>query len=240
MRKRIYLLFTLILGIALYAYPQNTRQLYKDALIFELKGHVKKCIVKTITETTDDTPFGNFLDGESEYVYEFTSSGEYISDRKNRTARHDKEGKLIFEKFLEEALLFPDITNIKEISYRYDSKGYLIEEFGKEPLDESFQSFKYTYIYDDKGFVREFKLTTGTSTSSVYTYQILSVDKRGNWIKRICKSDIGTTTETRTIYYYDKDETNLEEEIAKKREILESIGKLASEKSKNEAPPFGF
>lgn len=185
--------------MAVTAFSQNPKQTYKDALIFDLKGHVKECIKKSVTKTDDGNMFSALFDGEDEFTYSFSSSGKYTSERKQRTTKYDSTGKLVFERYYIEGVFN---GGYKEVTYKYNKKGLLIEESGTEPFDETSQSFKTTYSYDEKGFLKKETAESEFSTPLIITYKVISVDDNGNWTKRIGKSDNSTTTETRIITYY--------------------------------------
>lgn len=181
----------------------KTKRNNKDALIFDLKGHVAKCV--ETHKTNSDDLWSNLLDGE--YTYEFTAFGAYvISDYENYVPVRDSNGFLISASYTEK-----DIINnrkyTKSVYYEY-SDDKLIREYGKDCIDGNMDNYEYKYLYDKDGNLIKMITKTETTTADTIIYEIQAVDSRGNWIRRKevtqhGNGEISTAIATRKITYYD-------------------------------------
>lgn len=194
MNKRLISVFMVLITIQTLAFGQSPTQHYKDALLFDLKGHVKECMIQR---------------NEKDYgTYNFKISGEYISDENQWMVKHDDSGKMTFSQYYQEIVF---ASGFVETNYVYNANNQLVEKSGSEPFDMDRRTFKTTYEYDSNGFViKEIKEKEYSQTITI-TYNVISCDTKGNWTKRTCTTDetdlfapIGYKpyTETRTIKYY--------------------------------------
>lgn len=195
------LLFTML---CLFAASSSYAQKYKDALIFEMKGHVKECVMTQ--QRNEDEP--------TKATIRFSQDGELIDDLDkytNFTRRRDGQGRIVFESWDDD--MRDETTGlpcIQEHNYVYDSQNLLVEEYGKMPVDFSTISFKETYEFDSNGNIikKIFGDDTNEDEPWITNYKIEAVDQKGNWTVRTWTSELGLFTtnsykETRVIHYYE-------------------------------------
>lgn len=105
-----------------------------------------------------------------------------------------------------------DYDYIFSEAYTYNSAGRLTMHTYESPEQKTVTTYTLDdngrvlgYVEDDEVFENDMSdLTPGkTHTVVSYTYPASSIDAKGNWTKRVAKTDKGDTwTETRTISYY--------------------------------------
>ena len=190
---------------------------YHDALIFELKGEVSNCVVSCHSDSnsSDSNPIKGIEDNY-QYVYKFSKSGEYITDKKNYIPIRNSEGFLIHRSYtVQNFLTDNELTETKYYEYS-DEK--LIKEFGVENLlSGKLRHYEYKYEYNDKGDLILKREYVEGELYAITTYNILKIDSHGNWTEGIETTTyiIETTTyinvettkrvSTRVISYFDDD-----------------------------------
>ena len=183
--------------------PRPPRK-YNDAVIFGLRGHVKKCV------TTCD---GNYTLSTTR---RFRRNGSWIIEKGYKTKR-DKNNRLI--SISEQNIEIYGDNNSDTCKYSCSQtfswkNGLLtanetVEEQDNSSLGLHFTYYLYYYEYDKNGLVRQEIYSDGKTYAETYTYKYLEFDSKGNWIKReveaVSNSDkpLGTHIETRKITYYE-------------------------------------
>lgn len=129
--------------------------------------------------------------------YSYDENGNNTLDEsefKKRVFEYDDKMNLIKEEKYDEKHL------VSIYKYNYDSKGNIIEEnvFTEENVFKS----KHKYKYDNKGNVTEdsfFDTPEHEANTRKYTYEVF--DFKGNWTKRIEKSNYPEIIKREIIYY---------------------------------------
>lgn len=212
---------------------------YHDALIFELKGSVKTCMIYLKDESLGD-------DFNERVSYNFNIQGMiidseniYIRDSKNRIIKQIQESS--------------DFHGNKCVNYWiFDyNKGQISQEtfYSLEQDDNRKKCHSITtFYYDSKGNITK-SINRDLSEDEVLRridmvkeYNYLNFDVKGNWIKREYFDPITLSkcTEFRKILYYSEDELKQDRERKRKRRenIKENLKK--SDGVNNQAPTFGL
>jgi len=186
----------------------------------------------------ENREFNSAGDLENKEIYEYNKTGDMINFTRNYLDETTKE-KLIFEYDKIHNLIIEKYYAMSgklkgrmhtEMTYKYDNKGYLIEQIMSGPGGHGFFK-KSFYVYDNKGNLIEMKeyeyvfktlcKTTyeydrhGNLKKEIYynskgkledefTYEYLRFDNKGNWTKRILYiNGIPRFIIEREIKYYD-------------------------------------
>lgn len=135
-----------------------------------LSGKIKT-VIKNITQLTYDSPMkGDISKSTFLYKYSYNNGGYKV--------QADENGH--------------------NISYKYDEKGYLIEEFEGESSHNRYTSRKKVYKYDSHGNVieKEYYIDNKYDHKDKYKYLY---DKQGNIIEK--------TTKDNEVYHYSYDDS---------------------------------
>lgn len=172
------------------------RQKYDDATFFDLKGHVKSCVIRKSGKVTTTIRFSQIglLD-----FYNDEDNDTYYFDR----ALNFKDGMGIMYEDLDDGdrrIKFGKIwqEDPEGLTIMINKDGQLT---AKSPIFKEFSVLQLllvtttTYDYNGKGLITRERFR-------YYTYQ--AFDKHGNWTKRIVKDEDGKEQgiETRTIIYW--------------------------------------
>lgn len=208
---------------------------YHDALIFDLKGSVKTCMIYLKDESLGD-------DFSERVSYNFNIQGMiidgeniYIRDSKNRIIKQIQESSDFFGNKCVNYWLF-DYNN-GQIS---QETFYSLEQDDKRKKCHSIT----TFYYDSKGNITK-SIDRDLSEDEklrridlVKEYNYLNFDVKGNWIKReyIDPITLSKCTELRKISYFSDEE--IKQDLERKRKRRENFRK--SDGVINEAPTFGL
>ena len=159
-----------------FSVPGISQQM-KDNAIVDLMGHVKECVV---VEHNSDTGTN---------VYRFNESGVLCDGIPSMTNVKREQGYIVEYTELDLYGLFGG-DFIYKIEY---SNGKIIRKTSAYDVT--------TYTYNNQGCCTK-KITSSAGKSDVSTYNYLSFDKKGNWLKREKLSDGKKSIEERLITYY--------------------------------------
>lgn len=173
------------------------KQEFDDATFFDLKGHVKSCVIKENGKLTTTIRFSqigllDFYKDEDNDTYYFNRALNFKDgmgiwyDKSDDGKRQIKFGKIWQED--QEGLII-----IINKNGQLEAKSPILKVSGFAALLAV--SLVTTYEYDAKGLITQ-------EINRYYTYQ--AFDKHGNWTKRIIKDEDGKELgiETRTIIYW--------------------------------------
>ena len=148
-----------------------------DLSLFQLQGHVKKCIIP------------GFISYFGDKVMKFSEEGKLISPHYEEIER-DQNGAII-------EYYDPDSHSTTRIEWK-DGK-----VIGETVLsDDGYFSFSHGYEYDkENNIVQEITARIASPTN----YSNYKFDEFGNWISRTAKADKITWEERRYITYYGSD-----------------------------------
>lgn len=146
-----------------------------DLSLFQLKGHVKKCIIA-------DEYMGDI-------VYEFDKDGMLISPKYERIER-DANGAIIE---------YHDPKRESTVRVKWENGN--VKEV-TELDDDGYNSDAYGYEYDKNNNIVEM-IQAGVAFP--YNYSDYKFDEFGNWISRIQEANGTTIEEKRYITYYGSD-----------------------------------
>ena len=172
------------------------KQVLDDATFFDLKGHVKSCIIKEDGKLTTTIHFGQI--GSLDF-YKYEGNDLYYFDR----ALNFKDGMgITYDKSDDgnRRISFGKVwqEDPEGLTIVIDKDGQLVS---KSPIVKEFNILQLllvtttTYEYNAKGLITRERFR-------YYTYQ--TFDKHGNWTKRIIKDKDGKEQgiETRSIIYW--------------------------------------
>lgn len=184
--------------------PHSTRK-YNDAAIFDLRGHVKKCV----------TTQSNY---DNSTTRRFRRDGSWITDFRGYKVKRDKNNQLISVTKKEVTVESWGDSGKDTCEYNCSQtftwkNGLLMANETTEercnPLGLHFTYYCYYYEYDKNGLVKQEIYSNGKAYAESYNYKYLEFDSKGNWVKReveaVSNSDkpLGTHIETRVITYYE-------------------------------------
>lgn len=183
----------MLLALCNYTFAQT----YKDALIYDLRGHVKSCTYyEKIEFYSDDFEKGNTI--EFNINGQLNKSNQYKRDSKNRI----KESFDIVEH------IYGNKFNLF-VSYEYGENGYLKSETSRMVWSDGREgaSSRIEYYYDSKGYVLKAiskDLAECPRIDFVTEYKYISFDKHGNWVEREYMDPLtaATVSVKRIIEYY--------------------------------------
>lgn len=174
-------------------------RIYKDALIYDLRGNVKSC---TLYE--QNTYFSD--DFEEGAVYEFTADGQRLNT--DRTYKRDEQNRIVEISFMaEDPWTGKKYTQYSKVEYNQNGKiskksSWIIYEGSSEKEYRTSSE----YFYDLKGNVIKVinKSITGDRADQQCDYEYVSFDARGNWTERkyVDPMTLGDCVEKREIQYY--------------------------------------
>lgn len=175
------------------------RQKYDDATFFDLKGHVKSCVIRKSGKVSKTIHFNQegfltFYKNEGSDVYNYSIESVKDHDVDMGVIRKKDEGERViyFGKVFED----PPVG----LSIRKDKDGKLA---CMSPILTEVNVLNVlvivVYEYNAKGLI---ETESGWGIDRHYIYQ--TFDKHGNWTKRIVKDKDGKEQgiETRTIIYW--------------------------------------
>lgn len=163
-----------------------------DLSLFQLKAHVKKCII------TDD--------GLNDEIYEFDQQGNLISPKYEKIER-DENGAII-------EYYDPDTETTTRIKWE---NGNVIAE--TELFDDGYNASVVGFEYDDEGNIVQFAQSDIAFPFNCSNYEF---DEFGNWISRDVEANGSTYKENRYITYYGSEvgQKRLLDHYAQKKERM--------------------
>lgn len=173
----IFTLLLCVLGCCQYAYSE--KRVYYDALAFGLKGHVKSCKVKTVSETSLlEFFFTGLPTSTTTKTYNFYENGEYKNFNSSLSIQktmHDDDGKL--KSYTVTEVSYPYVVKLE-----YDKISGLPSKKSDCYLHNDACHLKY-YIYDNSGVIKKETDTSSFGEKSEIEYIIdqENIDSRGNW-----------------------------------------------------------
>ena len=201
---RNFFIISTIIGSAFTVSAQSSTRIYHDAEAFQLKGHVKECVV---------------LDDYSNDTTKFSSNGAIIGYDNYKITR-DNKGRLtsitIDTTYIDTTIVEGNIT-VEPYEYQewqefsWDKNRVIEYLYGQsccyyESGGWGSGSTGNTYKYNNKGEV-ESMTSTYKVVEDVYFYSDYKYDDHGNWIERkvttVYDGENKSEIETRTITYYE-------------------------------------
>lgn len=146
-----------------------------DLSLFQLKGHVKKCII----------PY----EGLGDEIYEFDKDGNLISPKYEKIKR-DANGAII-------EYYDPERKSTIRITWKNGKVKDVTELF-----DDGYNYSCYGYEYDENNNIVQMGIA---HVALPYNYSDYKFDEFGNWISRIEESNGTSVEEKRYITYYGSD-----------------------------------
>ena len=146
-----------------------------DLSLFQLKGHVKKCII----------PY----EGLGDEIYEFDKDGNLISPKYEKIER-DANGAII-------EYYDPERESTIRITWKNGKVKDVTELF-----DDGYNYSCYGYEYDENNNIVQMGIA---HVAFPYNYSDYKFDEFGNWISRIEESNGTSVEEKRYITYYGSD-----------------------------------
>ena len=195
--KILSLLVVLMSTLGGSVYAQS--RIFKDALIKDLKGHVKSCTLfeKNDYFSDDFRKVGTTID--------FYANGKIINN--SSTYRRNAQNQITQVTFQSENFAGDKCTYY--IEYEYNNGKVKIEYswYIKDGDTKKECETKKEYYYNSKGDIVKCvnKDLSGSGRVDLITeYKYLSFDDKGNWILREYQDPwtLGTCTEKRVIEYY--------------------------------------
>lgn len=172
---------------------------YHDGAVYDLRGNVKTCIVKsTVPEGTSFADYNPFV---GNYELNFNSDGSLVG---NEDVKRNADGYVIIDD--------------PEYAEAYNQDNYYYEN--NRLAGYSNMGCGATCIYDKEGYLVAYHRVQSTAGQARFSYFPLRVDQRDNWTERIVIGDLTgiaplvrqttdpeslkmTWKETRDITYYD-------------------------------------
>jgi hypothetical protein len=166
--------------------PLKPDAVYGELGLFELRGPVKSCTFRRGSAE----PVVRTFDRDGFWL---TYNGQPITSIYDMGITRDQQGRITegrFEGGFE--------------SYEYDARGRILK-YGYLLYDGGYGA---TYKYDDKGLLWEYTdepwgMDAEYYGTDVYHYKDYTIDRHGNWTRRLAYTDFSGHTENRTIEYYE-------------------------------------
>lgn len=180
---------------------------YNDALIYDLKGNVKQCIIYV-----KDNAFGN-EDFEVYLTHEFGADGRVIHGE-GFFIKRDRKNRIVQTKNRVDFDLFMGFLNSHKficVDYVYDMYGKVKSEVCwslEDGIANPIYSSELLYFYNSNGYVvKEIDKDLHKETKRidlVREYEYLSFDENGNWTERkyVDPRQESEVVQRRVITYY--------------------------------------
>ena len=180
------------------ANSENINRKFYDALIYDLKGHVKS--FTTYSKSDYDDEFTN--DG----VVKFSETGKIVSTSTGATYERNANNLIIGESFKSD---FWGRATIVYNKFEYKNKKLNSTQRSSvyQGENEEIVKSKITYYYNAKGLVeKEVNQDIGSDGRGdvIKEYQYVSIDEKGNWTERKYQDPVMLIEfiEKRVIEYY--------------------------------------
>lgn len=135
---------------------------------------------------------------QSEYLYYYYPDGKKEkSEVLKLTYKYDENCRVTEEKAYVRYPNFPDFAYYSMYSYKYDSKGNMLERISYD--SEGKETFSDLSKYDEKGNVLEEIRKTGDEVDWRHIYKY---DSNGNMLESMDRYTYGNTTYTRYTYWF--------------------------------------
>lgn len=193
--------------------------LYKDRIIYDLKGNVKQCILYVKDESFGEDEFEECLTDEFEINGMVVHNDDYLIKRDEENRIVQTQNRPHFENFSGDNLLFISfLVQLQLISdellcvdYTYDIDGRIKSKISWQLEDGKSipeYSSEVLYFYNTEGYVvKEIDKDLHEEAKRmdlVKEYEYLSFDEKGNWTQRVFIDPVrlGRIIQKRIITYY--------------------------------------
>lgn len=180
------------------ANSENINRKFYDALIYDLKGHVKSFTTYTKLDYEDDF--------RKDGPVEFSETGKIVSTSTGASYERNANNMIIGESSKIDYWGEPAIY-YKKIEYKNNKLSSIQSYFVCQGENKKRADSKDTFYYNTKGFVAKVidKSLDGSGRVDFITeYQYVSIDEKGNWTERKYEDPmtLNEVTEKRVIEYY--------------------------------------